>query len=560
MRFGLCLVGSLLVAAAVAASLPVEYDCAATLRVPFASVEGVGVDAGRLLSACAIEVDPSSVAPGFLPGRLWIDAPTRGRLRVHVAAHHSNRGRLFALAVARKFVEEVAHLADLRRITQTDTEKGIADETGGFRRSLQDAQQQLDAAVAALPPSDPRVDRDALMSRWTSLRADLSSSRETLARAMSDLDRLRTQPEPTAGLVSAEERRRAVENDPALQQDLKELTVRLSEIKLHVLTVWQASSGRLDQLRRAAGDMARTLADAQATSQGEPITAAVSDITSNLDRLREVLQAFGDAWTAEFMALNQSEVDPHSGELLEAGERLRKSLNDFLFAAGGRLSSMRAGLTAMGKNAADQARYHVLHSNLTRAFGTLQSAHHKFEFAAAALETPENFRLDAAMRAARGLRRRSLDRSRQIEQRLDAESAERAKRKRDSAIVQAEGAITRTRTASDFAIDEIFVLQEGLLASAHLSQEFTTGALRAELCAQRVHDLQKDLADADARLRQLEAARLALADQLTAEIISCDEVGFDLRWPSRLRVGGVAAAASLLCLMSASWWIQRKTP
>jgi len=176
-----------------------------------------------------------------------------------------------------------------------------------------------------------------------------------------------------------------------------------------LLNVWQLSAGRLDLLTTAADELSRTASQSDATPLPPNIQAVVLGLVHDSDAYRQTLTKYTEVWTIEFTSLQRMEVDPASAELLDRYQRVRMLLSDFLFAASQRLSAVRAHLSVLGGQAGDNARHHVLQSNLTRAFQATQTAHHRFEFAAGGIDTPDNFRLDAALRSARGLRRRILE-------------------------------------------------------------------------------------------------------------------------------------------------------
>ena len=247
-----------------------------------------------------------------------------------------------------------------------------------------------------------------------------------------------------------------------------------------------------------------------------------------------------------------------SGEVLDIYQRLRRNLNDFLFDMARRLSTMRSQVHAVGADPRDTARHHVFQSNLMRAFQTVQAAHHRFEFAAGAIETPDNFRLDAAIKSARGLRRRSQDRIRTIEEQLQAKATEHAKKRRVEKLIEAERFIDQARTATNKTVDELLALQEELNLGAEASEAFLRTVLRAEVATSRLEFARTDATQIEDRLRDLAAKRLSAADAASIELVSCDVTGRPINLSERLRIGGIGAALTLLTILLGQWWITRR--
>jgi len=535
---------ALLVGSVVAVSVPLEHRVVAQFQLPVAATADLDLPAElwRVTSAAGGAESASSF-------RAEIDHPDPGRLTLHITST-DRRGALgFAHRVAREFEAQLARRADELRSAPSPGEQLLIDETDRMRAEIRDAEAKAEAAMSSLPPSDPRVNRQALLSRWQLLRTDWSATRATLERIRAEAEQMRSRPEPASGIVSAEERRAGIESDAVLQQDLRELNVRLSELRLHLLAVWQKSAGRLDQLRQAADVFAQTLGNTDTSKLPANITAAIAKLTDETETFRALLASFIEAWTAEFTALQRAEVDPFSGDVLEVNERVRKILHDFLFASGQRLATARGQIKSIAEDPGAGARHHVLHSTLTRGFQAVQAARHRFEFAAGSLETPENFRLDASLRAARGIRRRTHERIEQIEKKLLADATQRARRQQQQALIDAEQAVEKMRSTAQQTVEELLAVQEAILDAGNLTDAFVAGLLRAELAAQRVQALRQDLAVVESRLRELETDRRAAADAVGVELLSCDVIGYEFHQWRRARVGLVGLVVTFLVVL-----------
>ena len=506
--------------------------------------------------AAHLGVDPTQSKSGV--SRWWTDSSADGIFRLGVNTTDSRKGVGEATTAANGFLSAVQKRKDEIRGTPSVGEGVFSDLVSQLQDRVAQAQDLMDSATASLPSADPRIDRDALLRRWQSLRTDFAATRAQLAEAAAGVDRLRSDFEPTHGIVRADDRRRALESDAALQQDLRELEVKLAELKLHLLNVWQQSSGRLEQLCTAIEDLSSTASHSDTTRLSPNIQAAILGLMSDTDAYRQTLTAFTEAWTSEFTSLQRMEVDPASGELLDRYQRVRGLLSDFLFAASQGMSAVRSHIGVLGEQASDNARHHVLQSNLTRAIQGAQTAYHRFEFAAGGIDTPDNFRLDAALRSARGLRRRALEQIQHIEQRLQTEAIDRARKQRALALAEAEQAVEQTRATSEQTIEQLFSVQDGLIQAVGLTEGFLHAVLQAELAANRLQTAQENLARAEQRLGELTAEREASAD-INVELLSCSVIGKELHLGQRYRLGLIGFVVTLAAVLFSQWRMARRT-
>lgn len=536
-----------------------EHRCAAIFRAdsPSSALHVIEIKTMLAEYASRFGADSTQIKPG--DPRWWTDAPADGILRLGVTTTDCRKGVEEAAAAARGFITALQERKDEFRRTPSEAEHVFSELVSQLQKRAAQAQAQVDSATASLPPADPRIDRDALVQRWRGLRTDFAATRTQLAEAAAGVDRLRSDYEPTHGIVRAEDRRRALESDPALQQDLHELEVRLAELKLDLLTVWQQSAGCLQQLATSMDDLSRTASTSDTTRLTPNVSASVLSLAKDTDAYRQTLATFTESWTIEFTGLQRMDVDPASGELLDVYQRVRRLLSDFLFAASQGVAAVRSDLSALGEQTSDNARHHVLQSNLTRAFQVAQSAHHRFEFAAGGIDTPDNFRLDAALRSARGLRRRVLEQIQHIEQRLQTEAIDRAKTQRAKALVEAEHAVEQTRATSEQTIEQLFSVQDGLIHAVGLTEGFLHAVLQAELAANRLQNAQDDLARTDHRLAELVARREAASTDIGVELVSCGVIGTELNLGQRCRLGGIGFVVTLITVLLGQWWITRCT-
>ncbi len=584
LSFALAGAAAILVGAVLTVAGGFEYRCAATLQITGqASPAQCAVYRKELLDY-SWDQAANMARAGVIPRHWFVDSPGQNLLRLCVTTSDRKAGVDYVRRVATGYRQKMEAMAAAARDTPTEAEEILTRHVGELRTRLGDAQDDVGAAVATLPETDPSEHRRALLGRWQDLQTGFGSARRQLSAASASVARFQSAPQPTHGLVSSEQRREALEADDALGQDLRELAVNLTELKLHLLNVWQRSAGPMERLvlltdglletasRNRDGVIAQQttlVGAAHPTTQQIPLVGAAQPATQQeplrdtalavtIRDYRDMLEAFADDWNHEFTTAKRLEVDPQSGEILDVYQHARRRLNDFLFDAAKRLASMRSQVQGLAEDPTDSARHHVFQSNLVRAVQTMQSAHHRFEFAAGTIETPDNFRLDTALRAARGLRRRSQDRIQAIEEKLQERAAEAAGERRMHDLTEAKRTVKEVRSATDLAVDELLALQEELNLSAKRSEAFLRVVLKAEVATARLTLTQADLNKADELLQRLVAQRTALDDRSDVELISCGAINRPVNLAKSLRLGALGAALMFLTVLLAQWWITRR--
>ncbi len=552
------LLAAIVVGAALLFAEPFQHLCGATFRVTETSNrDRITFYRKELLDFTWADVAQQPDADQA--GPMWmVDEPEFGLLRAYRSTTDRQRGVERANVVARGFLTHLNALARETRTTPTEGETILEGYVRQFQARLADTQEQFESAIAALPDSDPRLHRETLLANWGQLQSDFKAAREQLAQTARQFDNLKGENEQTTAVVMPAERRDVLEADEALQQDFKELAATLTELKLHMLNVWQRSSAALEKLESAGSAFQDWLTKRITDAPPQDIHDLVENLSVESSSYRESAAAFSHAWTAEFKALQQREVDAQSGDLLDAYLRARTLLNDFLFSAGQKLSAMRSRVNEAARQPRDNARLHVVQSELMRGFQEVQSAHHRFEFAAGSLETPDNFRLDSALRIARGLRRRITDRTKAIEDRLKTEATERAKKQRLETMAAIEAVLEKTRASSDETIDRLLAVQEGLNQTANLSEAFVTAVLRAELANSRLQLTREDLARMEAQLRELAARRASAGDEPPISLAACGVVQSAVNLPERLRVAGVGAGVAFVAVLLGQLFFRNK--
>jgi hypothetical protein len=270
---------------------------------------------------------------------------------------------------------------------------------------------------------------------------------------------------------------------------------------------------------------------------------------------RDSLARFAAVWDKEFAAIREIAIDPLASELIDAFPRVRTLLNDHLFAASNTLTELRGLVQSLGGDTSDEARHHVLQSEITRAFQTLQAASHRFEFAAGQLDPRDNFRLETALESARGLRRRSQHRIRAIDERLQQEALTLARKQRDERIADLERRVENQRADLQKNIAQIVRLQDQLNVSSELTEGFLKQSLRAESATREASVTQTDLDQTKAQLETLNKRRLVAAGDDRLELIFCDPLPAAANLWRRLQAAGLAALMTLTAIM----WVHHRT-
>jgi vacuolar-type H+-ATPase subunit H len=293
-------------------------------------------------------------------------------------------------------------------------------------------------------------------------------------------------------------------------------------------------------------------------SPGDAMHAVVAGLDTQTRVYDDALTSFLEQWSSAFSAVQSQEIDPLSGALPDLHLSARGALNSFLFDAEKRLTAMRGQLEPSPEGVNVDARFFVLQSDLVRGFQALQQAHHHFAFAAGGLDTRENFRLDSALNRARGLRRRTQERIRRIEEHLERQAAQLALEQFSRDREDARARLNVVREEADAAVQEMVALQDGLNLSAGMSEQFLRALVQVELAKTKVRVTQGDLFKQEEQLRKLAAEREANhppADQI--EVVSVESSAVPLNWTVKLRAGIIAGTLTLVLLLAGQRWMIR---
>jgi hypothetical protein len=547
-QVSLAVLAGLFVGGAMLLAEPFQHRCGATFQIANASdLAQFGKYRKELMGF--VWRDDQKTSPQQNDTKWQVEVPAAGVLCVAMDTSNADLGATQAEALARGFMTHVQTLNESERSKPTEGESFLQNYATVLTRRLDDAQRQLDEAMAKLPVADPRPDNENLMVRWKSVRGDFDAARTQLRQAGEEFKRLTQQDDLTHAAVNAEVRQTALLADADLQQDIKELSTTLTELKLHMLNVWQQSSAALEQLGSAAAagltQVSSLDADATPSSMREACVAIAGEMTA----YRDAAATFSKSWNAEFAGLQRADLDAQGATLLDAYQRVKTMLNEFLFHAGNRLSAVRESVNQLSRDPADDAQHHLRQSDATRAFAELQAAHHRFEFAAGAIDTPNNFRLDSALRIARGLRRRVADRIRVIDERLQKRAIARATEERNRTISALDDILHKSREASDSTVEELIALQDGLQTASASSEQFVAAVANAELANNRLQLSRTDLDLAESRLRDLAQKRATAQRGAELQMTRAGVLQKNVNLHDRLRVAGVGSSVTFLAVL-----------
>jgi len=534
------------VGATAAALMPREYRCSASFQVDTArDAEAVARYRRALLEF--MWVYEAARAAGAPPLEMEGDSDST-QLRLTLTTRDAPGGLDRIKTLAAEFIAGVERRAVQKAAALTPAEAALSDLVRSLTDRLSTARESMDVAVRSLPADDPTLLRQDLMQRWVRMRGEFDSVRGRLEASTNAFADLQAAPEPEYGLITADERRRAIESDPTLQHDVAQLSLELVRLRLHMLNVWQRCAGPLDRLVRATGESVRLIARSADSPVAAESDGMIRELIEAVKAYQATLTAFAAEWTTAFTTLQHTEPDPYRPEFVEQYQQVRLSLNRFLFQSARDLTAARTRLAALGNRTDDDARFHVLRATLLRSLQTMQTGHHRFEFAAAALDTPDNFRLDAAMKSARGLRRRTRERLDAIDHRLQEAALARARREHYDRLDDSRTLVERARSDLRRTAEQLVDVQEALNHRADESDAFQAALRTVDAESIRVDHLEEWAGAIQDRLRGLEYERFAAAD-IAIELVGCDRRMATIPIAQRLQVGGEAGASTLLALL-----------
>lgn len=498
------------------------------------------------------------VATGASRTNWVVDAPESNMLRLVLTSDDRERGLESVRSVAEAFLVECEAKTRQAAVTPTFAEELLRNTGAKIHDNLSVARAAVDTALARLPEDDPRPENDERMGEWDRSVRAFQTTRDQLRGARQDLAALQSAPQPSYGLVDSDARTEALETDTTLQQDLSELSVTLSELKRLILNVWQKATPRLDELSTAT----RNLASATASGRTGLRTTDAAEILGEFDdharAYGALLDQFSKRWSTGFGELRIVDNSPHSAVLIDAHAQIRGMLPGFLLQSELPLAGMDSAARALREKIGNDVRLNGEYSRITRAYRATHEAHRRFAIAAGQIEPVQNFRLDAALRSARGLRRRSQHRIRLLDEQLQSRAARRVREQRVQRTEALSNRVDELRGTLAQTMEELISLAIDLNKSTELTEEFLRAELAADLAKQRATGVENTLSQNDAQLAELEAERRTTAQNVKVQLVSCRSDNRPVNLEERLRLGGFAAAMTFFIVAGCQWWFYRR--
>lgn len=535
---------ALLAGGAIAAFWPISYSNTCAFQVTAGDEFDVPQVRSVLLDYLWAQATPRSDWSVFSPreGRLNLILRASGSAKTHEA------GRL-----ARSFIDHMQTLVTQSAPSESETylERLLAEAQSSF--------QETTRSIDGFPPengADPRARRDNSIEHRNHLAERYTQASAAWIQAQQRLDALTQSGAPVVGTVDEELRTAAQQEDQALQQDLRELTVRLTELRAELAAATKQASEKLPALENAILALLALLQEPEPAAN-LVITASVSGLLQHATEYRSRFDSFADQFSAAATRIEATEPDPIRDDLLNAYSSLRKLSGDFLFDASKLLTAMRKQVDSLSEGDAAAPRNYQSISDLTRAFGQVQTAHHRFEFAAAKVDSANNFRLDSALRSSRGLRSRTRDRLTAIEDDLQAKALQSARNQYARDLTDAQTEHARARADLDAAVGELVQADDTVLASVGASDEFLEVLIRRELAQAAADDHARQIAELQQFLDRRAARREALTAEPPVSLVGIETSLDPQDLPQRLTLSGAAFAVAFISLLLGQWRLIR---
>jgi hypothetical protein len=532
--------------------------CGATFRLP-ETLDTAQRDLCRntLYDVVSADMALSTVSPGNQ--KFFVDFPAPNTLRFAFATPKSDEVVEQAKRASDAFLTSIKN--EFRRVREepSEGEQATSDHIAELKSSLTNEQRVLDQAIADVPEQDHRAERDGLLDRWRSVRERYRVSGARVMEVAGSVEQLRNAPPPSHGIVTSDQRREAYGQDLGLQQDLKELAVSLTEIRGHIGRLQADTAALHTHLDEATAKLTELLKGVEHGKLATTTRDTVEQLSDSTDAFHDSLASFSTKWEQELTAIRESPIKPRSQELLDRYQRTRSALSAFLFDASKLLARMRDSARTIDTIKSDNGRVLQLQASVSRSFQTLQTFYHRFEFAASQIDRSQNFRLDAALRSARGLRRRSRLRMQQIDEKLQRAALIEMKSFRATSLRQAEALLEFTRGENDATVSALVDLQDQLSERVGSVEAFVAAVARAEMGTRNVASLRATLAEAKTRLQQLESLRKSRGANVNIELATTGILGPPINVGERFRNSAIGAAITLIGLLMGQWWVARRT-
>ncbi len=517
-------------------------------------------------------VDYLAAAFGELPDarRLsrWevLKSPAPDSLGVVVVAASRPAARSAADELARGFLGRLKRQSRGTGLNETAAEATLARVAESLREQVSSALR--DTANGATNGDAVADRRDELAAQVRQWRTDFHALQDELGRVEARRAEMLSGDDSRV-TISAEQRREAFESDAGLSEDLAELDIRIGDLRIEMISVDSACQPLMEGLGKAVA----ALQAAAGTRSTDPLGAAkqaqvdrIAELTDQFERAR---QAFSGEWSKLLSPLSHEATGAATpAGVLAANESLARLVGDFLYEAGVLLTQMRAALREFeqtgsegGSTGPEQARLQSAATGLAPAFHSMQAAFHRYDFAASKTLAASNFRLDAALKASRGLHRRVQQAMQAIEQRLTAEAQRQAESTRESELRAIDQSLADLRGRMAERVHELLALQDELIANHVISEEFIRRTAHADGLRAGADGISRVLSDLSGRLDSLADQRVAWSDPAALTYLGCTVERAPIDLGRRILTGWLVASATLGALVAIPWgWRHIRRP
>lgn len=492
---------------------------------------------------------PTGDSPPRFRWEVLPDAAT-GVLRLDVRTDSRTRGQRVLSEVAQGYLRHLRELAESALNRPSEKEVVLQQRLDDLRAALSKASLDEQAQPSALVQGDVPFEREQAGDRLGQLRAEFLAQREQLRQAEAVLAELEANPVPERPSIDPDLFEQGLQADVPLQQDSAELEVREAEVRLYLLNAWQSATPALEELVTAASELQGSLsAEDDDRAQGTH-RAALELAIGAVDEYRSRLRRFSQEWTAAFIDLSRDSSEaPASSNMIEVQEQIAKLLADFLYEAASSLTVIRDQARRLNTESDAQARHHVLIARLTRGFHALQTAHHQFEFSASQVQPASNFRLAAAVRAVRGLARRTELRREELSRQIEQVVRRQREQAREADIRRLQDQRERLTVSADAMLDAVFENLDEFEAVTAQGEAYAAAQAASAIWTQQVAELEADIGNTQAALEELANQRRSPVRPEAVRLLSCELDAVPANLPRRLAYGWAAFATTLLALL-----------
>ncbi|MBN1511168.1 MAG: hypothetical protein JXB13_04070 [Phycisphaerae bacterium] len=489
---------------------------------------------------------------GSAPVLRWTPAarPDSCSIRYDFVAPSVREGNLKLVQLSHSYPDHLRSVAELALSTPTGDEQKLMGQLDVLRARL--SALTGTGAPTSQPvtlASNPLLETDSATASLQAERVGYDGLRGRLDDLVGQLTHLQQTPVPRTLPVDPEMRHAAMEADVSLQQDLKTMEVHLAETRARLLEVYHGSLPALRTLS-AEADAVQQLGETKTaqTATGEHRLAAERLVEAANDYQR-LITRFAGGWRREFIALQDAAGRTADPAIIETQDRLARLLSDLLFETVEPLSTLKDQVDAMAADPNNAARHHELITLATRRFNTLRAAHHQFEFSASDIRALNNPRLDAALRTARALHRRTQERIRTIDQTLQAEAYRLAVEDRDRQIAELQEQIDRLRPQLDQTVTAMLSAQDVLTQAVPRLESFLHQRFHAQRHAEEIRRLETEIADKQSQLNALAPGRTATVDSAAVTVLDRRVDRQPVNLLQRLASGWLVTATALVLIL-----------